>query len=868
MTPSRLASIYLDQENGRIRRLRKIKSVLVSSNMTRGGPPINASQNRRRRLPYPDASHRNAQADHRREGSLPDASGRVRDGHLPSLAPKVSSCALTNADEKPFPGMTPTTEVLDDVVDHSRSSQCVSLYSSWGGGMPARKMPGDSMSERTSNEFAVKNKLLRAHFITHKKNKRHDTNSGGISPDFGYPAREYSRVDASTLSSEPSAIDLFDHCGEIPASADKNEEPIQMPRSHKRDDGFTASMTMVNGEVGQMSPSRMLATKRPVVPEAPGGIYGRVGLDKNSRSVRARAKLDTVRRACVPVSAAKSGSLAVGDVLPPRSRGCKMRRLPGRGQGRTGDSIKGRQVPHLDCKQSNDHTTLCSDTSQTETEGRGKSTRVRRRWKLDHNRGQQSAVTASGRGDDQGNEIASARLVNAQARFCKNMGIDELKSERVEALSILKHLSAPSSATSNRTREEEEERGRSPYQAEQSELSRKGKSKSSSQLCANGKGHSVACPLESNEHVGQMLSDAAIERLSNDLPRIGSREEAALRSLYRKWWMKVVNGAPLPPSTPDMPGPSERISLGVECRPQDVLGDAGQRSPSTGSVASADPHSAIPLGAEPEKRSSPEVLNVDEQPTQMTPFHDEDSRHEPCRISSLLSNSQQENEMAQDGENEENEEGKENKELRCTIGGDLPSSEMAESGICPEIGSIEGEPGSLHIDNNTGTDNKHLPEVIDSSVPIGAGALERDERNECKRPNNPLAVREVHNIDSKEELSAMTSRSSTRSSARGDQFQQNIGSVAERPADESNEPLSAMPGQRDSEVESIPDNGDVTGEEEGHHGRIYLPNGRFVSTHRNTGDQDSKEKERANPDSAPCLDASETSEYDDEEFDV
>lgn len=634
-----------------------------------------------------------------------------------------------------------------------------------------------------------------------------------------------SRVGAEgnqVISSGPSAIDLFDQCGLVPLAAVEKEGLVGTTDTIHSSQQPPSNSTNADGRDPAPSAADSTLARYPVAPArvAPGPplVPGGPSLAANdSRGARNHPR-DAGRHEARAARAKRAQPAATHGIKPrPPFSGGSVSTLSRTKQGQQ------QQAPSSSVKEaapgpskssrsagrgcvSNDANPAGSPSRHARVEGRLSNTeshsaaqnesRIRRRWNTGE--GAATAATAaplpkaSPRSESsQASAPASAplsaseqRIASAKERLHKDKGLNALKSEHVEALSILQDISCPSTATGvggeavsssetategNAGGKESTTTGSGAGEAARIALLRERKNSSANTTARSSAVAALNLGGDAGQQQGLPVGDK-FDELSADLPRIGSKEQAALRTMYRKWWMKVANGgSPPSPCTPvdpveDGTPPVARQHLPIQ---RGVTGDdeAGTAE-SLATTAAADT---------PENSRSSDSNDSEPHQNGDLPYPQKESARaaivEPAAADQRI--------MAAVAEVEKESD---------------PSSPTCATGesTCRAEENVESPPGRKA-----------------AGPPAEGGDITG------KTPQNQAeADVGTHPVETQGEGEAAAAARYTL--AQSEQEQQ----------------------QSSSDVESVSeDDGLEKEQEEGHHGRIYLPDGRFVATWRNSSEE-------------------------------
>ena len=687
---------------------------------------------------------------------------------------------------------------------------------------------GDEIMGRIANSLVLSNKGRAGYH-------------GEISPT-GLASRTTGPKSGQPISSGPSAIDLFDQCGLAP-SATNDVEGIMgtthCARASQQEAGDGAGVVDTVGKkdagIGYPLGPTLQAARPPVTPDGPldRGEKGRLrdprrhetrvrnaikgssdSIDGQSRSPTARGHVPAASRSAQQGLAASSGR----EAMVSKNGGKRRQSVGNSAESTTKGVYRGR-----------------SNANLRETQGPAQADRARRRWNVsgDSSAALVPSAPRAGR-KEYAPPLSEQRFLTAKVRLHKSKDLNALKSEHMEALSILQDISSPSTSaaqstsiagapgndaaaqTTSPTHELVSFAAASPDQAFITETA-------------------SVCPAPPKVEFGP--ADADVDKLSADLPRIGSQEQAALRSLYRKWWMKIANGGS--PPSPYTPNPLEstrsrkRVGAAVVV---DTGRDVGRHRGARPPVAKQGPTRQL-VGASNGKR------RVVTKPVRALSNGTRQFVAKPAGVSS-------------NGE-------KRVMAKPAGISGERVSKKQQPSGLGTDTRSR-----SLGREKNrTGVT---AAAFVAAQIALGMAAVLKVKNNEktsavkscrgqrttrkvrqpnaaAKTPQPPpaLSSRIGHGTNiSRTPGSFPMAPSSTLSAAEADRSKQhNRGGVPlsvrrDPPDNEIEETAAPLPApQHDSDVESVSEDNDIVGEqEEGHDGRIFLADGRFISTRRTSSE--------------------------------
>lgn len=205
-------------------------------------------------------------------------------------------------------------------------------------------------------------------------------------------------------------------------------------------------------------------------------------------------------------------------------------------KGRTGNTRMTRRTERdLDPKKAESRTSRPHrlDPAPVETKVAAvKPERVRRRWKSSEGSisPPSSQIQEAPKFEGCANELSSERT-RAQGRLQNDKDLDALKSEHSEALSILQHINCLSVTA---TKPEDDGQKVDNVAVEGSTMRK----------VLQERSDSAAGKIGDVEAAGVMVDPNAVgeKGLSASPPRITSRDEAAQRLMYRKWWSEIAKG--------------------------------------------------------------------------------------------------------------------------------------------------------------------------------------------------------------------------------------------------------------------------------------------------------------------------------------
>lgn len=731
---------------------------------------------------------------------------------------------------------------------------------------------------------------------------------GGGSPSGGSPTADVVRLGGlAMMNSGPSAIDLFDQCGLVPTAAADVKGLVGMTRSLQgsqcmendnadsaMDDGRRTKVSLIEAPV----PAEM---RPPLAPGAAAGIRRRAhqasprGYDAAARNVVRRGHHgaeSTTKKLRPPF---------VGGTLPSSmSRASPLQALPGKGgrEAVAGNSNKLRRDRRSDIGfrgSREDHqegsTPVQSSTGPvingTKEEARA-SDRVRRRWNsVDDGAHEATGASTPVKGGESGDEegMPEDRLISAKTRLHKNKDLEALKSEHVEALSILQDISAPSTAIASGSKAADEDGEDS---ASQETARRRLRDKRSSEAPSNVADHynlpSSAHPTCGVEDGQPEHPNADFDALSTDLPRIGSPEQAVLRSLYRKWWMKVANGASPPVSTPDMPKGCEQVGVGLvtagfiaetSTEPGTTKDMGGQgvseNSAENGMTESAQLDSAAETGTGAAVNHASGMVVISK-----TTEEESDGKCVPpvaeVDVSSTTMIGKRRGPMAQEATTEEEislpKGEKRLTELTGVVSYEPSLAAKGESSVYAHNDSEFDRPLPVVADDLCALKDTQASQLeATSSVGVIVGAVTTEPPEISDNPRHEGVIQTLkdssiapvpHTLPQSDVPDAVGSADLPRNAG--------LEPLSKEEGAEGVAALAASGHPVDSDVESVPDDDGLTaGEEEGLHGRIYLPDGRFVSTRHDSTQEAATEE---NSEGEVAAKDSVWSDYGDEEFEV
>jgi len=632
---------------------------------------------------------------------------------------------------------------------------------------------------------------------------------GSESPHLGMGKSKAEEVQA--ISSGPSAIDLFDQCGLVPMAAIDREGLVgttdrfsSKRESHENSDsidGRDAIRNMVGCTVERHSVAPALhgAPRPPLVPggESSTVCDFRTARDHPRDERRHEARVQRIKRTQPSAThGVKPRPPFAGGSISTSSRRTKNTQQKKISSSSGGDAVvcvsksgrnTGQDVTSGAAPESSSRCTRVEGSSNAGLSSTPQTdSRARRRWKVDG--ATSTDVIASTRMTPSRSDSPSAsaptsaplsaseqRIASAKERLHKDKDLNALKLEHVEALSILQDISCPSTATaSGEVRDDpnaEQKDGDEATAAANIALLHERKSSS----VAVTAGALVAGAAAGEvEHRG-LPADAGLSELSADLPRIGSREQAALRAMYRKWWMKVANGgSPPSPGTPiasskDYPSEEPPQLIAKQLVAKNTRAPETLASPAAASTFKNDPSSEI---RDAEARLDGGRLVPHIPLAEVVAVEPHAAPRETGNTAALGESDELDATCATGKEGRRQQEGS--------------IVDLAAAGTAEKVDGVTAE-----RENTTGG----FTLCIEAGVPSPRG-------EEC--PWREVAAPRVGMVAS-------------------EQQQEELGKEQQR-----QQPIA-------SDVESVSeDDGLEKQQEEGHHGRIYLPDGRFVSTWRNS----------------------------------
>lgn len=538
--------------------------------------------NRRRRRPYPDRSHHvgNETQDH--STTSDDCHRHQTNDSLPSLTLNYPTRAFGDISRDallpaPAVGLSSREEAVlkgrNEIERKSGQINNASRQPSWNGrtnnsqydqafssalGKEGVSCPydrrsgyqrGDEIMGRIANSLALSNKARAGY--------------QGEIPPAGLAARTTGPKSNQSISSGPSAIDLFDQCGLAPSAATGVEGLVgtaHCARASQQPAGGGSSAVDPVGkkaaDVGYPLASTLQAARPPIIPDGPldRGEKGRLrdprrhearvrnamkgksdAIDGQSRSPTALGHITAASRSVQQGLAESSGREAIISKNGGRKR---------QGVGNPVEStIKAKGLYRGR-----------SNANLRETQAPAQADRARRRWNVsgDSSIALVPSAPRAGRKED-APPLSEQRFLTAKVRLHKSKDLSALKSEHMEALSILQDISSPSISAARDTTVADKSGNGVAAQATRSPTHERVSLTGASPNQAFITETASVCPAPPKVEFGP--ADADVDKLSADLPRIGSQEQAALRSLYRKWWIKIANGGS--PPSPNTPNPLE-----------------------------------------------------------------------------------------------------------------------------------------------------------------------------------------------------------------------------------------------------------------------------------------------------------------------
>lgn len=873
----RLASIFLQEEKGRIHRLRQIKSVLASGKLMGnvGGNTSSSSttqpDRRGKRRPLPNVSqhhgHHSYNTTHRRFQHA-DVKPNYPANPFGNVGSDIQQLPTPNGRRSSLEeALRGGRNEVNAHAQHRNDTDSSETVQGGDGRAIAEQVLGGS----TQSLYGSRSDLVLTTTTGDDSQFLHSQHTEGlIGSDQadekgqrmlqGLVSHNTSRVvaeESQEISTGQSAIDLFDQCGIVPMAAVEKEGLVGTTSTYhsSRESGkqdSTGRNNLGTSTTDGSSPrypitEATVALPRP--PLVPGGTSSTVdfrGAGNHPRDpgrgsamrtqaatthgVRPRPIItnggaSTSSRTKFPRQQApslSSGTEAVAGTSRPNG---KLRRgAPKNATTTDSSSRRSRMVPRL-----NGENRSSAETSMSIPKP---DRRTRRRWNVDaaSPTGASSsppappgvaaaAATAAG-SDAVESESPSAsaseqRVASAKERLHKNKDLEALKSEHVEALSILQDISCPSTAAvaSEATRgesAEETDGGKTKAPESAVEATRRCLlyERKNSSTTTTGGSHGREVTLEG------MPADVEVDQLSADLPRIGSQEQAALRAMYRKWWMKVANGGS-PPSLGTPAGPLDDANNAVEgdnasladCNPTGERGIAPvvgqqelpvQRRVMTGTTEGQAGRSASDVrnivevnGAEGPSgsvaRTEPEkMLSESEKPDLVRPH-----THRGAEASALEKSGDGSKTSFTELENSSS---------------NTPLTELEGTRAKDGIITKHCKEPATSVGAKVGTTG-----VPKAAAPATAGEPETSSKEEAANTVESIMQHTSAGVPPTKDGAGGTRLSSSSSPAEQQAAASDVDSVSE-------------------------DDGLEKEQEEGHHGRIYLADGRFVSTLRNSAE--------------------------------
>lgn len=647
------------------------------------------------------------------------------------------------------------------------------------------------------------------------------------------------------ISSGPSAIDLFDQCGVVPSGttdvgglvgASHCARASQEPAGGGS--GVVDSVGRKAADVDYPPASTLQAVRPPIIPDGPLG-RGEKGRLRDPRRHEARVR-NAIKSKADAIDGQSRSPTARGQTTA-ASRSAQQGLSASSGRGAMVSKNGGRKLQGVGNSIESTVKGLCrgrSNANLRETQAPpAQADRARRRWNVggDASAALVPSAPRAGRKED-APQSSYQRVLTAKVRLHKSKDLNALKSEHMEALSILQDISSPSTSAA-RSAIADQSGDDVAAQATGGLLHERFVSAAASSDQAFITETASVCPGAAPK-VEFGPDDADVDKLSADLPRIGSEEQAALRSLYRKWWMKIANGGS--PPSPYTPNPVElsRIRKRVGgAAAVDTGRDAGRQKgarPPVGKQSST----RQPVGASNGKR------RVVAKPSGVVT--------KPVGVVTKLAGAS----------------GNDKRRVVAKPAG-VSRKSVSKKQQPPGFGTDTRSRSLGREKNRTGAAATAFVAV---QIALGMAAVlkvKRDEKaagvkscrgqrttSKVRQPNAtaktpqppPSQPRRInHNTDtSSTSVSVPIAPSSTISVAKSDKPQRhNRGgggvplNVARDHRDNeiggNDSPRPAL--QHDSDVESVSEDNDLVGEqEEGHDGRIFLADGRFISTRRTSSE--------------------------------
>lgn len=645
---------------------------------------------------------------------------------------------------------------------------------------------------------------------------------------------------SQATSSGPSAIDLFDQYGLVPSAADGVEGLVgESHRAQANQESTGGGSGILVDQVGRKAANTghplaptLQAARPPIVP---GGSQDRGG--------KGRARDPRRHEARVVRNAAKNKSDAINDqsrsptvrghmAAPPKNA---QQLLASSGREARDSNNAGRKRQGVGNPVESIHRGLYrgrSNATLRETQAPAQAHRVRRRWNVGGESAAASLVPSPPRdGRKEDAPVSDQRLVTAKVRLHKSKDLSALKSEHMEALSTLQDISCPPSNSAARSPKAQKTGDGVATLGTRGAFHLGGSSATASPYQAFITESSSLSPAESKVE----LVD---NKLSADLPQIGSEEQAALRLMYRKWWMKIANGGS-PPSPLFTPNPLEvsrirrRAAAAADNAKRDVGGVDTRRD-----VSRVDTRWNVAVDT---KRDAGKHRGA------RPPVSKQSPPRQPWGANTAK------------------------KRVVAKAAGVSSPKKQPPSGVSTGTTRSRSLAREKHSTRAAATAFVALQVALGTAAVLKAKSRKnaaavkscRGQRTLSKVPHPKNATTKIpkppaslprSRIDRNTSVSSIsgTSRSfpaaprATISASKAYKLQQlrrgdvplNVARVHgdNETAEETGAP---QPGVRpDSDVESVSENNDITEEEEeeGHDGRIFLADGRFISTRRTSSD--------------------------------
>lgn len=565
---------------------------------------------RGRRRPYPNFSQHDGQVHHTYHRRFQ----QIGDTNPQSVKPTYPTNPFGNdgKDAEKFPAPTGRRSSLDEAVRNGRNEVNVSAKrtsragcseTTWDDSRAIQEVVS-VLGKGQEDLYESRSDLLRARETFAERADEHDSlyddykgyNSSNFGSEKGHRLQGSAPRTSSSakaegnqaISSGPSAIDLFDQCGFVPKGGIKKEGLVGTTNTVIRSDYDNTGVTDYARSMVESTPGKdpIVAPRDPLVPGGAStacGFRGARNHPRDARLLEARAPRTKRTQAASLKHGVQPRPPFVGGNTS-TSSGSKhthqrVSPLPGTGvktskevpSDATTIDPTSRRSRALGPSNVGSPCSAETNAPVAQTDG----IRVRRRWNeagqtpaatfvpLAPARAAGAAAAAPAVGVEalysetpsaSGSASLSAseqRIASAKVRLHKDKGLDALRLEHVEALSILQDISCPSTATATSA-----ESGLDTKESKQEDSGKIAASVSAVEATRHCSGESVAVANSSDPGSGAPQAGRGVEAqglpvegkldvFAADLPRIES-QQTELREMYRKWWMKVASGGSSP----------------------------------------------------------------------------------------------------------------------------------------------------------------------------------------------------------------------------------------------------------------------------------------------------------------------------------